>query len=199
MNVDLSCPHFGTHHWSLHLLSLLALKNSHDKSFIIATVSQFDQKQERRKRLRGVENERETEREREAFKRILSVIDWLHSSANSHLKIMGLLVEIKASIVCLIAFWQMGADTTTRSIPPGTLAEHRPSISRSPIELALITGHELLIHVPYWRQRGKRKNKGGLWVGCSECDWRTGASRRKEGPFKRVPGRPFLGTGRTFR
>lgn len=122
-----------------------------------------------RKIKRNGERERksEGEREREAFKRILSVIDWLHSSANSHLKIMGLLVEIKASIVCLIAFWQMGADTTTRSIPPGTLAEHRPSISRSPIELALITGHELLIHVPYWRQRGKRKNKGGLQAGCS--------------------------------
>lgn len=98
-----------------------------------------------------MEEEREgrRDREREAFKRILSVIDWLHSSANSHLKIMGLLVEIKASIVCLIAFWQMGADTTTRSIPPGTLAEHRPSISRSSIELALITGHELLICQPY--------------------------------------------------
>lgn len=95
------------------------------------------------------DREQERERAREAFKRILSVIDWLHSSANSHLKIMGLLVEIKASIVCLIAFWQMGADTTTRSIPPGTLGKHRPSISRSPIELALITGHELLIHIPY--------------------------------------------------
>lgn len=93
--------------------------------------------------------ERQRERQREAFKRILPVIDWLHSSANSHLKIMGLLVEIKASIVCLIAFWQMGADTTTCSIPPGTLAKHRPSISRSSIELALITGYELLICVPY--------------------------------------------------
>lgn len=113
-------------------------------------MSQFGEKQERRKReLKRNERQSDREREREAFKRILSVIDWLHSSANSHLKIMGLLVEIKASIVCLIAFWQMGADTTTRSIPPGTLAEHRPSISRSSIELALITGHELLIHVPY--------------------------------------------------
>lgn len=145
------------------------IKNSHDKSFMLPTVSHFNRetreknKTERQKdRLRGMEKERERVREREAFKRILSVIDWLHSSANSHLKIMGLLVEIKASIVCLIAFWQMGADTTTCSIPPGTLAEHRPSISRSPIELALITGHELLIHVPYWRQRAKRKKQGRI-------------------------------------
>lgn len=148
---------------------------------------------------RSGERQKERGKRERAFKRILSVIDWLHSSANSHLKIMGLLVEIKASIVCLIAFWQMGADTTTRSIPPGTLTERRPSISRSPIELALITGHELLIHEPYWRQREKRKKQGKIVASCSECDWRTGASRRKKGPFKRVPGRPFLGTGRTFR
>lgn len=74
----------------------------------------------KRERLKG-------EGERVAFKRTLSVIDWLHSSANRHLKIMGLLVEIKASIVPLIAFWQMGADTTTYRLPQAhSLAARRP-------------------------------------------------------------------------
>lgn len=170
-------------------------------------VSQFDQKQEEKweadrkkgERWRRMEKESKRGRGREAFKRILSVIDWLHSSANSHLKIMGLLVEIKASIVCLIAFWQMGADTTTRSIPPGTsrapTLHQQISYWTGPNNWPWIINPRTILKTE--REEEKTREDCGP-VAVSVIGGQVPVEG-KNGPFKRVPWRLFLGTGRTFR